>query len=199
MPASIPDLAWAEFPPLLVSSWLTRRPGDRDRDPRDPAKPPRSRCSSTCSIYRGYRDYHGVEEPVEYKASRPLGSDARGGTDVLTLRTASRKVCQDPDVILVGEIRAGSVRDSPDMPAPRWNGHLVFTSLHTRDAKGAISRYADLFPRMQKDIRAVTGTELAGRLQPASAAGLAGRDQTGCPPDFFGQILYPIAKLAIRK
>ena len=34
-------------------------------------------------------------------------------------------------------------------------GHLVFTTLHTRDAKGAITRYADLFPPdVQRDIRA---------------------------------------------
>jgi twitching motility protein PilT len=33
-------------------------------------------------------------------------------------------------------------------------GHLVFTTLHTRDAKGAISRYADLFPQdVQRDVR----------------------------------------------
>lgn len=33
-------------------------------------------------------------------------------------------------------------------------GHLVFTTLHTRDAKGAISRYADLFPQdVQSDVR----------------------------------------------
>jgi len=34
-------------------------------------------------------------------------------------------------------------------------GHLVFTSLHTRDAKGAITRYSDLFPQdVQREIRA---------------------------------------------
>ncbi len=55
-------------------------------------------------------------------------------------------------------------------------GHLVFTSLHTRDAKGAISRYADLFPQdVQKDIRVQLALSLRAivsqRLLPALQGG----------------------------
>ncbi len=40
-------------------------------------------------------------------------------------------------------------------------GHLVFTTLHTRDAKGAISRYADLFPQdVQRDVRVQLASSL---------------------------------------
>jgi twitching motility protein PilT len=40
-------------------------------------------------------------------------------------------------------------------------GHLVFTTLHTRDAKGAISRYADLFPQdAQRDVRSLLALSL---------------------------------------
>ena len=55
-------------------------------------------------------------------------------------------------MILVGEIRD---RETAQMAlSAAETGHLVFTTLHTRDAKGAISRYADLFPQdVQGDIR----------------------------------------------
>jgi twitching motility protein PilT len=56
-------------------------------------------------------------------------------------------------------------------------GHLVFTSLHTRDAKGAITRYADLFPQdVQRDVRAQLALGLravvAQRLLPDVEKGL---------------------------
>jgi len=55
-------------------------------------------------------------------------------------------------------------------------GHLVLTTLHTRDAKGAVSRYADLFPQdLQKDIRSQLALGLrvvvAQRLLPDAGSG----------------------------
>ena len=52
---------------------------------------------------------------------------------------------QDPDVILVGEVRDHETAQMALSAAE--TGHLVFTTLHTRDAKGAITRFADLFPQ----------------------------------------------------
>ena len=59
---------------------------------------------------------------------------------------------QDPDVILVGEIRD---RDTAQIAlSAAETGHLVLSTLHTRDAKGAITRYLDLFPQnAQGEIR----------------------------------------------
>ena len=56
-------------------------------------------------------------------------------------------------MILVGEIRD---RETAQMAlSAAETGHLVFTTLHTRDAKGAITRFADLFPQdAQRDVRA---------------------------------------------
>ncbi len=76
---------------------------------------------------------------------------------------------QDPDVILVGEIRDQETAQMALSAAE--TGHLVFATLHTRDAKGAISRYADLFPQdTQRDIRYQLAlslrTVLAQRLLP---------------------------------
>jgi len=98
-----------------------------------------------------------VEEPVEYLFPKVHGSvvtQREAGLDVHTFADGLKYALrQDPDVILVGEIRD---RDTAQMAlSAAETGHLVFSTLHTRDAKGAISRYADLFPQsVQREIRA---------------------------------------------
>jgi twitching motility protein PilT len=57
------------------------------------------------------------------------------------LRSALR---EDPDVIMLGEIRDTETATLALSAAE--TGHLVFTTLHTRDAKGVITRIVDLFP-----------------------------------------------------
>src|SRR5439155_18529895 len=97
-----------------------------------------------------------VEEPVEYhfpKAPHSLVTQREVGGDVSSFANGLKYgLRQDPDVILVGEIRD---RETAQMAlSAAETGHLVFTTLHTRDAKGAISRYADLFPQeVQRDVR----------------------------------------------
>ena len=98
-----------------------------------------------------------VEEPVEYLFPRVSGSvvtQREVGPDVDTFADGLKYALrQDPDVILVGEIRD---RETAQMAlSAAETGHLVFSTLHTRDAKGAISRYADLFPQSdQGEVRA---------------------------------------------
>jgi twitching motility protein PilT len=103
----------------------------------------------------GYRII-SIEEPVEYlfpKMSNSVVTQREVGVDVLTFADGLKfGLRQDPDVILVGEVRD---RDTAQMAlSAAETGHLVFTTLHTRDAKGAISRFADLFPQdVQRDVR----------------------------------------------
>jgi twitching motility protein PilT len=98
-----------------------------------------------------------VEEPVEYlfpRVGNSVVTQREVGVDVLTFADGLRSgLRQDPDVLLVGEIRD---RETAQMAlSAAETGHLVFTTLHTRDAKGAITRYADLFPQdVQRDVRA---------------------------------------------
>ncbi len=98
-----------------------------------------------------------VEEPVEYIypqfptsiiTQREVGNDISSFADGLKYGLR-----QDPDVILVGEIRD---RETAQMAlSAAETGHLVFSTLHTRDAKGAISRFSDLFPQSaQGEVRA---------------------------------------------
>jgi twitching motility protein PilT len=98
-----------------------------------------------------------VEEPVEYqfpKAANSVMTQREVGGDVLSFADGLKYgLRQDPDVILVGEIRD---RETAQMAlSAAETGHLVFTTLHTRDAKGAITRFPDLFPQdVQRDVRA---------------------------------------------
>ena len=97
-----------------------------------------------------------VEEPIEY-VHKPISST------VVTQREVGRDVDsffdglkyglrQDPDVVLVGEIRD---RETARMAlSAAETGHLILATLHTRDAKGAVTRFVDLFPHdAQDDVR----------------------------------------------
>ena len=97
-----------------------------------------------------------IEEPVEYlfpKTPKSVVTQREVGPDVHTFADGLKYgLRQDPDVILVGEIRDQETAQMALSAAE--TGHLVFSTLHTRDAKGAISRYADLFPQsVQREIR----------------------------------------------
>ncbi len=119
-----------------------------------------------------------VEEPVEYRfprAAHSVVTQREVGTDVLTFADGLKYgLRQDPDVILVGEIRD---RETAQMAlSAAETGHLVFSTLHTRDAKGAITRYADLFSQdVQRDVRAQLAMSLRAivsqRLLPALEGG----------------------------
>jgi twitching motility protein PilT len=88
-----------------------------------------------------------IEDPIEFvytdkKCSidqRQLGSDTR------TLHESLRRVLrQDPDIILVGEMRD---RESVELAMhAAETGHLVFSTLHTNDAKQTLDRIVDMFP-----------------------------------------------------
>ncbi len=157
IPSAIPDFHWAGFPEELAQRLSHYRNG----------------LVLICGVVGsgkttslamlinllnnegGYRIIT-VEQPVEYLFPRVSGSvvtQREVGLDVHTFADGLKyAVRQDPDVILVGEIRD---RETAQMAlSAAETGHLVFSTLHTRDAKGAISRYADLFPQSdQRDVR----------------------------------------------
>ncbi len=83
-----------------------------------------------------------VEDPVEYRLRGITQVQARpvaGRTFALALRSILR---QDPDIILIGEIRDAETAEIAVSAA--LTGHLVLSTLHTNDAAGAISRLIDL-------------------------------------------------------
>jgi twitching motility protein PilT len=105
-----------------------------------------------------------VEDPIEFlhrhKSSivnqRELGADTHSFTEAL-----KHVLRQDPDVILVGEMRDLETIQTAITAAE--TGHLVFATLHTQDAPQTIDRIIDVFPpHQQQQIRVQLSTTLQG-------------------------------------
>jgi twitching motility protein PilT len=118
-----------------------------------------------------------VEDPIEY-----LHSDGRArvdqrevGFDTATFTSAMRVVLrQDPDVILVGEMRDPETVSAALTAAE--TGHLVLSTLHTTTAPESINRIVDFFPPHQhQQVRTSLASALTGmigqRLVPRAAGG----------------------------
>ena len=105
--------------------------------------------SSLEKINKDHLNIVTIEDPVEYELEGatqiPVNTKA-GVTYESGLRSIMR---QDPDVIFVGEMR--------DRNSASWTltaaetGHLVFSTLHTRDTRGTITRLLDMYPPNQQD------------------------------------------------
>jgi general secretion pathway protein E len=83
-----------------------------------------------------------IEDPVEYNISGIGQIQVNRKKDVTFSKGLRSIVRQDPDVILVGEIRDLETAEIAIQSA--LTGHLVFSTLHTNDSAGAITRMADL-------------------------------------------------------
>ena len=97
-----------------------------------------------------------VEEPIEYlfpACGDSIVTQREVGADVSTFHDGLRSgLRQDPDVLLVGEIRDRETAQLALTAAE--TGHLIFGTMHSADAKGSITRLVDLFPaEMHDDIR----------------------------------------------
>ncbi|HEY0520997.1 MAG TPA: type IV pilus twitching motility protein PilT [Ilumatobacteraceae bacterium] len=118
-----------------------------------------------------------IEDPVEYLHAHKMAmvNQREVGTDVLSftdgLRSALR---EDPDVILLGEMRdLDSIAITLTLAE---TGHLVFGTLHTNDASQALDRIVDVFPPERRDqIQIMLAGSLQGvisqRLLPAEGGG----------------------------
>ncbi len=112
-----------------------------------------------------YCDHHiiTIEDPIEYyhNHKKSIMTQREVGVDVPTFPEAIRRALrQDPDVILVGEMRDLETIEAAVTAAE--TGHLVFGTLHTTGAVRTIDRIVDAFPtNQQEQIR----TQLAGNLK----------------------------------
>ena len=100
------------------------------------------------------RDAHvlTLEDPIEYlyRHDRSLVDQREIGLDSRNFATALRAALrEDPDVIMVGEMRDLETISTAITAAE--TGHLVFSSLHTTSAAQTIDRIVDVFPEGQKD------------------------------------------------
>ena len=119
-----------------------------------------------------------IEDPIEYifKADKAIIDQREVGQDTLSFARALRSTFrQDPDVIMVGEMRDPETIATAITAAE--TGHLVFATLHTNSAAQTIHRIVDSFPpEQQNQVRAQLSGSLLGvvsqRLIPRIKGGL---------------------------
>jgi twitching motility protein PilT len=109
-----------------------------------------------------------VEDPIEFLHShkRCLVNQREVGEDTRSFANALKHVLrQDPDIILVGELR--DLETISIALTAAETGHLVFATLHTQDAPQTVDRMIDVFPtNQQQQIR----VQLAGASRASSAS-----------------------------
>ncbi len=131
----------------------------------------------TTSLYAGLkllndgsRNILTVEDPVEY-AMDGVGQTQVNARVGLSFAAGLRAILrQDPDCVMVGEIRDSETADIAVQAA--LTGHLVLSSVHTNDAAGAITRLRDFGVEpflIASTLRAVIAQRLVRRLCPACA------------------------------
>lgn len=105
-----------------------------------------------------------VEDPIEYlhKHRRCTINQRELGVDTLSYAAALKHVFrQDPDIVLVGEMR--DLETMQVVLTLAETGHLIFSTLHTRSTTHAISRIVDVFPpHQQQQIRVQLSLVLLG-------------------------------------
>ncbi len=116
-------------------------------------------------------DHHiiTIEDPIEFyhPNKKSTVNQREVGVDVPSFSEAlQRALRQDPDVILVGELRDLETIESAISAAE--TGHVVFGTLHTTGAQGTVNRIIDVFPtNQQEQIRTQLSTSIIGVLSQA--------------------------------
>lgn len=94
-----------------------------------------------------------IEDPIEYlfKDEKAIVSQRAIGIDVKDFNEALRYLMrQDPDVVLIGEMRDAETVTAAMRAAE--TGHLVFGTMHSANAPQAVQRLLDLFPQNERDL-----------------------------------------------
>jgi len=116
-------------------------------------------------------DHHiiTIEDPIEFyhQHKKCTVNQREIGVDVPSFAEAIRRALrQDPDIILVGEMRDLETIEAAITAAE--TGHIVFGTLHTTGAAGTVNRIIDVFPtNQQEQIRTQLSTSIIGILSQA--------------------------------
>ncbi len=139
-----------------------------------------------------------VEDPIEYYHAhkKSMINQREVGVDVPSFAEALRRVLrQDPDVILVGELRDLETMEAAVRAAE--TGHLVFGTVHTTGAQGTINRIIDAFPvNQQEQMRVQLSTSLIAVL---SQLLLANKSEGGRVAVFEFMVVTPAIANLIRE
>jgi twitching motility protein PilT len=148
---AIPPLESLELPPVVASLARAQRGLVLVTGPTGSGKS--TTLAALLDQINRERSLHivTVEDPIEFlhHHQRSVVNQREVGADTPSFSSALRHVLrQDPDVILVGEMRD---LDTISMAlTAAETGHLVLASLHTQDAAGAVDRIIDVFPPGQQ-------------------------------------------------
>jgi pilus retraction protein PilT len=138
-----------------------------------------------------------IEDPIEYThvGVKATIDQREVYSDTMSFGAALKYILrQDPDVILVGEMRDAETISAAMTAAE--TGHLVLATLHSNDAIGAIDRIVDTFPPHQQD---QARSQLASSLLAVvSQRLLRNKDETGRVPAFEILIATPAVRNIIR-
>ena len=138
-----------------------------------------------------------LEDPIEYlhKHGKSMVLQREIGYDSMSYANAVRAALrQDPDVILVGEMRDLETISIAITAAE--TGHLVFSTLHTNSAASAVDRMIDVFPPFQQQQIRV---QLAGVLEGIVAQQLLPREGGGRVAAFEVMLAVPAIRNLIRE
>lgn len=122
--------------------------------------------ASLINLINESTDHHiiTIEDPIEFYHyhKKSTINQREVGVDVPSFAEAIRRALrQDPDVILVGELRDLETIEAAISAAE--TGHVVFGTLHTNSAQGTINRIIDAFPgNLQEQIRTQLSTSIIG-------------------------------------
>ncbi|MHB1711746.1 MAG: PilT/PilU family type 4a pilus ATPase [Acidimicrobiales bacterium] len=123
-----------------------------------------------------------IEDPIEFLHShqKSIIDQREIGDDTHSFAEALRRVLrQDPDVILVGELRDLETISTALTAAE--TGHLVFATLHTQDAAQTVDRIIDVFPTSQQEqIRVMLAATLEGVVTQQLIVNAEGTGRTAC-------------------
>ena len=152
LPLNIPTVKDLELPPILVEQ------AEKPRGLILVTGPTGSGKSSTLAALLDHINHTQrkhiitLEEPIEYIHERDLCviNQREVGIDTMSFAAGLRAALrQDPDVILVGEMRDLETISTAITAAE--TGHLVFGTLHTKGAANTVDRIVDVFPAEQQE------------------------------------------------
>jgi twitching motility protein PilT len=123
-----------------------------------------------------------VEDPLEFlhEDKKSIINQREVGMDTGSFKRALRRVLrQDPDVILIGEMRDEETVHTALSAAE--TGHLVFSTVHTVDAAETVNRLIDFFPpHMHNQVRAMIASTLKGAVSQRLVPTLDGSGRIAC-------------------
>jgi general secretion pathway protein E len=134
-----------------------------------------------------------IEEPVEYKLPGVLQMDVKPEIDFTFAKGLRHILRQDPNIVMVGEIRDVETADIAIRAA--MTGHLVFSTLHTNDAVGGITRLLDMDVEpflLASVVKSFIAQRLVRTICPECA------EEVEYPSDYLAEIGFPVKELGTK-